>query len=181
VVDPIDGTRAFLNDRPWWAISIAVIENQRPVAGVVFAPELGETYTAMVGGGAARNGEPIRASAATKLEGSAMAGRPELFASPRWPTPWPPMRVAWRNSTALRMCLVGAGEFDAALAPAPKHDWDIAAGDLVASEAGAFVGDHTGAVFRYNRAQPLQASLVCAAPALAPLILERVRHIGQAN
>lgn len=182
VVDPIDGTRAFLNDRPWWAISIAVIEDQRPVAGVVFAPELAETYAAAAGGrGATLNGAAIRTSGAAALEGCAMAGDPRLFPHPRWPVPWPRMRVEQRNSTALRMCLVAAGAFDAAVAPVSKSDWDVAAGDLIASEAGCFVGDHTGAAFRYNRARPAQASLICAAPALAPLILERVRHIGQPN
>jgi myo-inositol-1(or 4)-monophosphatase len=181
VVDPIDGTRAFLNDRPWWAISIAVVEDQRPIAGVVFAPELQETYAAAAGGGATLNGAPIRTSGTEALEGCAMAGDPRLFPNPRWPVPWPAMRVEQRNSTALRMCLVAAGAFDAAVAPVAKSDWDVAAGDLIATEAGCFVGDHTGAAFRYNRARPAQASLVCAAPALAPLILERVRHIGQPN
>jgi myo-inositol-1(or 4)-monophosphatase len=179
VVDPIDGTRAFLNELPWWSISIAVIEDQRPVAGVVFAPELGETYAATAGGGATRNGQPIRPSAASELEGCAMVGNMQMFASPRWPRPWPAMRVEARSSTAYRMCLVAAGEFDAAVAPVAKADWDVAAGDLIATEAGCFVGDHTGAVFRYNRARPAQPSLVVATPALAPLILEHLRPIGQ--
>jgi myo-inositol-1(or 4)-monophosphatase len=61
-----------------------------------------------------------------------------------------------------------------------KSDWDVAAGDLIATESGAFVGDHTGQPFRYNRSRPSQGSLVCCAPALAPLILRRVRHIGTA-
>jgi len=181
VVDPIDGTRAFLNDAPWWAISIAVVEDGQPVAGVVFAPEVGETYCATAGGGATLNGAAITHSEASVLEGIAMAGDPRLFAHPRWPIPWPAMRVEARNSTALRMCLVAAGAFDAVVAPIPKADWDVAAGDLIAREAGCFVGDHTGARFRYNLPVPSQASLVCTTPALAPLILERVRHIGQAN
>lgn len=181
VVDPIDGTRAFLNARPWWAVSIAVVEGDRPFAGVVFAPELSETYAARAGGGATCNGDSIRVSAAEALEACRMAGDPRLFVHPDWPTPWPAMQVEQRNSTAYRMCLVAAGVFDAAVAPVPKHDWDLAAADLIAGEAGAFVGDHTGAAFRYNRESPVQASLVCAAPALAPLILERVRHIGSGN
>ena len=57
----------------------------------------------------------------------------------------------------------------------------IAAGDLIAREAGCFVGDHTGSAFRYNAPRPSQASLICATPGLAPLILERVRHMGARN
>jgi myo-inositol-1(or 4)-monophosphatase len=181
VVDPIDGTRAFLNDKPWWSISIAVVEDQRPIAGVVFAPELDETYSAAVGGGATLNGAAIRTSGATALEDCAMSGDPRMFLSPRWPVAWPAMRVEQRNSTALRMCLVAAGVFDAAVAPVAKFDWDVAAGDLIALEAGCWVGDHNGHGFRYNGPKVTQPSLVCAAPALVPLILQRVGHIGQAN
>jgi myo-inositol-1(or 4)-monophosphatase len=178
VVDPIDGTRAFLNDRPWWSVSVAVVEHARPIAGVVFAPQLDETYTATVNGGAALNGQPIAPSGVGILDGCGMVGDPRVFEHADWPIPWPAMRVEQRNSTAYRMCLVGAGVFDAAVAVVPKHDWDLAAADLIATEAGCFVGDHTGAVFRYNGAIPIQRSLVCAAPSLAPLILERVTHIG---
>lgn len=181
MVDPIDGTRAFLNDRPWWAVSIAVVDGERPVAGVVFAPEVGETYAAQAGQGATLDGRPIRAGDASTLEACRMAGDPNMFRHPSWPVPWPEMRVEPRNSTAYRMCLVAAGSFDAAVAPVAKHDWDLAAADLIASEAGAFVGDHHGRTFRYNRPKPVQASLVCAAPGLTPLILDRVRHIRSGN
>lgn len=181
VVDPIDGTRAFLKDRPWWAVSIAVVEDRRPIAGVVFAPQLEETFDAIAGGGARLNGEPIAASAAEAIEGCGMLGDPRMFSHPAWPIPWPSMRVESKNSTAYRICAVGAGMFDAALALVPKHDWDLAAADLIAGEAGAFVGDHRGRPFRYNGPLPSQPSLICTAPRLAPLILERVRHIAIGN
>jgi myo-inositol-1(or 4)-monophosphatase len=181
VVDPIDGTRAFLNERPWWAVSLAIVEGDRPVAGVVYAPEVGETYAAAAGQGATLNGAPIAASSCSALEGCRLVGDPALYRRPEWPIPWPEMVVEPRNSTAYRMCLVASGAFDGAVAPLPKHDWDLAAGDLIATEAGAYVGDHLGRAFRYNRPKPVQASLVCAAKTLAPLILERVRHIGAAN
>lgn len=181
VVDPIDGTRAFLNNRPWWSISLAVVEGDRAVAGVVFAPEFDEVYAATAGGGATLNGQPLAHSAVSALEACRMVGDPRVFGHPAWPTPWPAMQIEQRNSTAYRMCLVAAGQFDAAVAPVRKSDWDVAAGDLIAREAGCFVGDHTGAPFRYNRARPSQLSLICATPALAPLILERVGHIGARN
>lgn len=181
VVDPIDGTRAFLKGRPWWSVAIAVVEDGEAVAAVVFAPEMDETYAATLQGPATRNGEVIRPSAATALEDCRMVGDPVVFDHWSWPRPWPAMRVEQRNSTAYRMCLVAAGEFDAAVAPLRKADWDVAAGDLIARRAGCFVGDHTGAAFRYNRVRPSQASLICATPALAPLILERVGHIGARN
>ncbi|WP_374573143.1 3'(2'),5'-bisphosphate nucleotidase CysQ [Phenylobacterium sp.] len=178
VVDPIDGTRAFLKDRPWWAVSVAVVEETRPVAGVVVAPQVGQVFAATEGGGATLNGAPIRPSDAAALEDCAMVGDARMFAHPSWPAPWPPMRIESRNSTAYRMCLVASGDFDAALALVAKADWDLAAADLIAREAGAVVSDHLGRPFSYNGPIPAQKSLMCAAPALAPLILERVRHIA---
>lgn len=178
VVDPIDGTRAFLNQRPWWAVSVAVVEDGRPVAGVVFAPQLAELFAASADGPATLNGAPIAPSDASEIEGCGMVGDPRVFARLDWPTPWPPMRIEQRNSTAYRMCLVAAGQFDAAVAPGVKHDWDLAAADLIATRAGCFVGDHAGRAFRYNGPDPVQRSLICTTPALAPLILSRVRHIG---
>ncbi len=178
VVDPIDGTRAFLNDRPWWAVSAAVVEDDRPIAGVVFAPQTGEVYAAAVGDGATLNGRPIRVSETSALEDAGIVGEPRLFTHIDWPTPWPAMRVEPRNSTAYRMCLVASGDFDATLTLAPKHDWDLAAADLIAREAGAQCGDHQGGVFSYNRSIPQQSNLVCANPLIAPLILERLAHIA---
>lgn len=178
VVDPIDGTRAYIKGRPWWSVSIAVVEGDQPIAGAVVAPQLDEAYTAIHGGGARRNGAEIRPSDAHALEQCAMVGDARMFAHPAWPTPWPAMRVEPRNSTAYRMCLVASGDFDAALALVAKADWDLAAADLIAREAGAYVGDHLGGGFSYNGRNPAQKSLLCATQGLAPLILERVRHIA---
>ncbi|WP_312160276.1 3'(2'),5'-bisphosphate nucleotidase CysQ [Phenylobacterium sp.] len=181
VVDPIDGTRAFIKNRPWWAVSVAVVEDDKPIAGVVFAPDVDETYQSIAGAGATLNGQAIHASDREVIEGCGMVGDARMFAHPAWPAPWPPMRIEARNSTAYRLCIIAAGAFDATLALVAKFDWDLAAADLIAREAGAFVGDHRGRPFVYNGAKPAQPSLVCAAPRLAPLILERVRHIDLPN
>ena len=178
VVDPIDGTRAFIKGRPWWSVSIAVVEDDQPIAGVVVAPQVGEAYSAVAGQGAWCNDAPIRTSAVQVLEGCGMVGDQRMFSHPSWPRPWPQMRVEARSSTAYRMCLVASGAFDAALALVAKADWDLAAGDLIAREAGAYVGDHLGRPFTYNGQIPAQHSLVCATPGLVPLILDRVQHIA---
>jgi myo-inositol-1(or 4)-monophosphatase len=177
VVDPIDGTVAYIKNKPWFTVCVAVVEDGRPTVGVVHAPELGETYEAIAGGGARLNGAPIAPSDRVELEGAALVGDPNMFADPRWPRPWPPMQVERRNSIAYRMALVASGAFDAALALTPKNDWDLAAADLIAREAGAFVGDHHGRPFLYNQPLPQQRSLLCAAPGLSELILQRVGHI----
>lgn len=177
LVDPIDGTAAYLKGKPWFSVSIAVVEKGRPIAGVVLAPALDQTYAATLGGGATLNGAPIAPSATAGLDDAAMLGDAKMFAYPGWPTPWPAMRIESRNSIAYRICLVASGDFDAAVALSPKNEWDLAAADLICSEAGAVLSDHHGHGFTYNEAIPLLPSLVCANRALAPLILSRVEHI----
>ncbi len=177
VVDPIDGTSAYLKNRPWWSVSIAVVEAGRPTAGVVHAPDMAETYQALAGAGATRNGAPIAPSDATAIEGCAMLGDKPMFAHPAWPEPWPAMRIETRNSIAYRLCLVASGAFDAALALSSKSEWDLAAADLIATEAGCLVTTHKGAPMAYNRLVPSAASLVCAGPALHRLILRRLEPI----
>jgi myo-inositol-1(or 4)-monophosphatase len=177
VVDPIDGTFAFIKGRPWWAVSIAVVEDGLPVAGVLEVPALGESYAAQAGAGAWLNGAPIRAADRGELEGSAVLADARTLQRHAGPVPWPEMRFESRNSVAYRMALAASGAFDAVVALSAKCDWDLAAADLIAREAGALVTDHLGQRFVYNRPSARKRSLICAGPALHRLILERVGHI----
>ena len=177
VVDPIDGTIAFIKGRPWWVVSIAVVEDGRPTAGVLNAPAVGEVYTAEVGGGAHLGRAPIHATHREALEGAAMLSDVRTIRHPSWAEPWPEMRIESRNSVAYRMALVAAGAFDAVLALSSKCDWDLAAADLIAAEAGALSTDHRGRPFAYNQPSVQKPSLICAGPPLHRLILERVSHI----
>jgi myo-inositol-1(or 4)-monophosphatase len=177
VVDPIDGTASYLKGRPWWSVSVAVVEAGRPTAAVVFAPDVSETYEAVAGAGATRNGAPIAPSQMDSLEDCAMLGDAPMFAHPAWRRPWPPMRIENRNSIAYRVCLVACGDFDAAVALSSKGEWDLAAADLIATEAGCRVTSHKGRPLSYNRPVPSHRSMICAGPALHRLILERVEPI----
>lgn len=178
VVDPIDGTVAFMKGKPWWCVPIAVVEDGRPIAAVIHAPMLNETYEATLGGGARLNGRPIHASDTDTLDDAGMLADARLMQGPQWDEPWPAMRYEKRNAIAYRMALVAAGAFDAAVALSPKWDWDVAAGALIAQEAGAKVTDHRGDPWRFNRPDPRQVSLICAAPALHPLIVRRTGTIA---
>ncbi|OGN43268.1 MAG: 3'(2'),5'-bisphosphate nucleotidase CysQ [Caulobacterales bacterium RIFCSPHIGHO2_01_FULL_70_19] len=181
VVDPIDGTVAYMKNKPWWCIPVAVVEDGRPVAAVIHAPALGETFAATLGGGAALNDAPISASDTTDLDDASVLADARLLEGPHWPEPWPAMRFEKRNAIAYRMALVAAGAFDAAIALTPKWDWDVCAGALIVEEAGGRVSDHHGGAWRFNRPDPRQNSLVCAAPALHPLILRRTAPVPLAG
>ncbi len=177
IVDPIDGTRAYMRGKPWWAVCIAVVEDGRPVAGVVYAAALDERYQALEGEGATLNGRPIHASKTTALEGCRMLGDAKMFAHPAWRTPWPPMTIESRNAVAYRMALVASGQDDAAVALSSKSEWDIAAAALIATEAGAVVSDHKGKAFAFNTPKAKARSLICAAPGVYSLILARTSPI----
>lgn len=154
VVDPIDGTIAFIKGRPHFTISIAVVAAARPIAAVVFNPITRECFAAHKGGGATLDGVAVHASEQSAIEGCRMLAPRQMFEHPGWSKPpnrpWPPMQIEQRNSIAYRLALVGAGRFDAAIALSSKHDWDLAAGDLIAHEAGGRVTDHRGETLRYN-------------------------------
>lgn len=170
VVDPIDGTVAYMKQRPWFSVSIAVVEDGRPVAGVVHAPAVVETYEATADGPSLVNGVPIQASGTCALEGCNVLGDKSTLIEPAWPI----MQVENRNSVAYRICLVAAGAFDAAIALSNKCDWDLAAADLIATRASALVTDAAGRPFLYNLPSATKHSVVCAPEPLHRLILERI-------
>jgi myo-inositol-1(or 4)-monophosphatase len=181
IVDPIDGTAAFLKTRPYFSISVAVTEAARPVAAVVYNPITEECFTAALDGGSRCNATAVHVSDCAAIEGCRILGPKDLFAHPAWSappnTPWPPMLIENRNSIAYRMSLVASGAFDAAMSLSPKNDWDVAAAYLIVREAGGQVTTHQGNPFVFGRTPPIQRSLVCAGPALHAQLLERVKHI----
>jgi myo-inositol-1(or 4)-monophosphatase len=177
VVDPIDGTRAFIKAKPHFTICIGLLDQSKPVVGVVFNPATGEMFEASHGGGARLNSIAIAPSTTDKIEDCAMLGDQGMFKHPAWPIPWPHMDVVSRNSIAYRMCLVAAGHYDGAIALSAKCDWDLAAAAVIVAEAGALATTHEGEAFAYDHVIPLQKSLVVAGKALHPLLIERVNHV----
>jgi len=162
IIDPIDGTIAFLKNRPHFTICAAVVTDGRPSCGVVFNPISDELYSAAKGGGAHRNALPIRVGSRERLEGAAMLGDRSHLAQ----APWPPMHVQNRNSVAYRLALVADGSADASVSLTAKRDWDLAAADIILEESGGCLSDATGHMLVYNRPVTKQASLVAANPAL---------------
>ncbi|GIU67590.1 inositol monophosphatase family protein [Candidatus Phycosocius spiralis] len=177
VVDPIDGTRAFIKAKPHFTICIGLLDHNVPVLGVVFNPATGEMFEAIQGGGARLNGVEIAPSTCDAIEGCAMLGDPAMFRHPAWQPPWPQMDVVSRNSIAYRMCLVACGQYDAAIALSAKQDWDLVAASVIVDEAGAIATTHEGAALMYNQPNPRQISLVVAGRGLHSLLIGRVHHV----
>jgi len=177
IVDPIDGTLAFIKKRPHFTVSIALVEAGTPVLGAVFNPMLGELFEAEAGGGARLGGVPIKVSSQPVIEGCRMLGPRDVFTHPIWPEPWPAMQIENRNSIAYRLALVAAGQFDAMMALTKKREWDVAAGDLILREAGGLITTHKGEILRYNQPDPIVPSLVGAGTALHAEIMGKVGQI----
>ena len=162
IVDPIDGTRGFADGDARWAVSIALVEDGRPIVGVVAAPALGESFVASLGEGARRNRDVLKLSASARLAGGRLAG------------PQPSAKKTAENagmtlvpkipSLALRFAHVASGAIEAAVSSANSHDWDIAAADLILHEAGGKLTGLDGRAPVYNRRE-LKHGPLAAAPA----------------
>jgi myo-inositol-1(or 4)-monophosphatase len=174
IVDPIDGTRAYISGRNDWTISVALAHQGRPQLAALYAPVTDEMFIAARGRSATRNGTPMRPSAGEGLTGARLAGpkryldrlgslNPQIVALPKV------------FSLALRLTRVAQGELDAAFASAGSHAWDLAAADLLVHEAGGVMTDFAGNPLSYDRPQATYSSLIAAGPARHGTLIDLVR------
>ena len=174
IVDPIDGTRAYIAGEPTWAHSLAVVDNGRPVAAVVHLPVRKKTYAAALGHGATLNGAALHASDRTEVAGSTFLAARVSFEAQHWKGPVPEVDRAFRPSLAYRLALVGEGRFDGMLTLRPTWEWDVAAGALIATEAGATVTDRRGRPLVFNNADPRLDGVLAAGRVLHAEVTARM-------
>ncbi|WFU17899.1 3'(2'),5'-bisphosphate nucleotidase CysQ [Bradyrhizobium sp. CB3481] len=174
IVDPIDGTRAYLAHREDWCVSVALVAGSTPVLAAVFAPVSDEFFFAVRGQGTTHNEKPVRATAGTELDFSRMAGpKPlvqRLSTSPGDITLHP--RI---GSLALRLCRVADGSLDAAFAGGQSRDWDLAAANLIVQEANGRMTALSGDTIEYNRREVMHGVLVAAGHDRHARIVEHFR------
>lgn len=172
IVDPIDGTRAFLAGGDEWTVSLAVVEQGRPTAGVVFCPRRNELFAARAGGGTTLNGEKISVSPKQSVEGATLSGPHSIVANKDV------MAAGFSGteilrSLAYRLAIVAAGRVDVGAARGGPSDWDLAAADLLVQEAGGRLTDLSGRNLVYNRTKTGHPGLIAAPEAL----IEPVRAV----
>ena len=163
IVDPIDGTRAFVAGEETWAHSLAVAQQGRVTAGVVYLPAMDRIYVASATSAPMKDGEVIRCSGRDRLEGANILTTKANMVPEKWPGGVPEILRSFRASLAYRMCLAAEGRFDGMLTLRDAWEWDIAAGALIAERAGAVVTDQTGVALRFN-SPAAQAKGVLALP-----------------
>ena len=174
IVDPIDGTRAYLAHREDWCVSVALVEGASPILAAVYAPVTDEFFFAARAQGATLNDRAVQATAGTELDFSRMAGpKPlvqRLSASPDDITLHP--RI---GSLALRLCRVADGSLDAAFAGGQSRDWDLAAANLIVQEANGRMTALSGDAIEYNRREVAHGILVAAGQDRHARIVEHFR------
>jgi myo-inositol-1(or 4)-monophosphatase len=175
IIDPIDGTRAFIAGEETFAHSLAVAHRGKVTAGVVFLPALDKIYTASITAPPLKDGQPIAASRRDRLEGADILTTKANLAPEKWPGGVPDINRSFRASLAYRLCLAAEGRHDGMLTLRDAWEWDIAAGGLIAERAGAVVTDQTGAALRFNTASAMAQGVLAMPPALHAEALVRLK------
>lgn len=172
VVDPIDGTNSFVSGRAEFAVCVGLVEDGRPILGVVHNPATGEVYHASREGGAFLDGRPIRVSARGPADAPRMVGsrwemkRGELDGFRDW-------AVEPLGSTAYKMCRVADGRAEGFVSRGPKSEWDVCAPQVIVEEAGGRVTCLDGTVPTYNRRDPAWTGIAASNGAVHDELLRR--------
>jgi myo-inositol-1(or 4)-monophosphatase len=179
VIDPIDGTKAFIRREPEFCISVALVEDGRPVVAAVFNPSSDELFAAMKGGGLLLNHEPVSPQEDREDRSPVIALSPwelrigrfqsiEALATNR------PMRsIAWA------LALAASGRIHAVATLETENEWDVAAGALLIEEAGGTMCDGSGQDLGFNRTLPRYEGIIAAHPSCPDSVARHLRAISR--
>lgn len=165
IIDPIDGTRGFLAGKTDWCVSIAITDQGRPVAGVLYQPLTECLFASASGHGASVNGEPLLVAQRRDLAG-AVIGSTKNAARSLLAAHSDLKMAPYCASLALRLAAVATGEVDVAIAGANAADWDLAAADLLVQEAGGHCLNEAGFTALYEQAPFRHPRLIASNPRL---------------
>ncbi len=171
VIDPVDGTREFIQGIPEWCVSIGLVVDGRPVAGGILNPAVGHRIVGSVDDGVTLNGAPVTGTNLDQIDGAlVLASRSEVKRG-EW-NPFFSTAISVRNmgSVAYKLGCVGAGLADATWTLVPKHEWDVAAGAALVVAAGGAVFGPDGETIDFNQKHPLLPGFVATTgPLEAPV------------
>ena len=161
VVDPIDGTREFIEGVPQFAVSIAFVVEGVPQVSIVFNPAKDRFYKAAAGQGAFLNDEAIQVTPRHEIDGALLlVSRSEP--QKKFQAFVERCDLKPIGSIAYRLAKVAGGDGDATITFRTIHEWDICAGVLMVQEAGGKAVDGSGAIMRFNRELPKHRGVVAA-------------------
>lgn len=176
VVDPIDGTREFIEGVPEWCISIGLLEGGEPVAGGIFNPATDELIVGAVGHGVTYNDAPTQVTEPDVDGGatvSVLASRSEIRRGEWTRFEGGPIEVRPCGSVAYKLGLVAAGKADATWTLVGKSEWDIAGGAALVRAAGGIVSLRDGAPPLFNQPKPVYPNFVASGRNVADIAIGR--------
>lgn len=173
VVDPLDGTKEFVEGVPHYSVAAGLVEDGVPILGVVLNPSTGSAVWAVRGGGCFRDGKPVRAAEGRVLG----ASRSEIKRGE-----FEPFAADWQveplGSIAWKLALVAAGGIAATVSRGPKHEWDVCAGAMLVEEAGGRVADCFEGALRFNQSFPKTKGILAGAPGAWGRVAAKLREVG---
>jgi myo-inositol-1(or 4)-monophosphatase len=175
IVDPIDGTRSFINGYPEFAISIGLVENQRPLVGVVYNPATDELYAARRGHGAWRVGG-AKLNVQNAVSPALVASRTEISEGELQPFE-DAFRIQGTGSTAYKMMKVADGTAQVFVSRGPKSEWDVCAGVLIVEEAGGRATDLKGRSLSFNQPRTGSYGILATNGALHSQMIDRLADL----
>lgn len=173
VVDPLDGTKEFIEGLPEFCTSIAAVANGRPIAGGVLNPAAGMRIVGAVGSDVTVNGHTAETMDVSSFEGlRVLASRSECKRGTWTHVADRGIEVVPMGSVAYKFARVAAGLDPLTWTPVPKHDWDVAAGAaLIASAGGRTVG-LDGKDLLFNRPDPWMSGAIAVPKGIDPFLTE---------
>ncbi|MGV8951815.1 MAG: 3'(2'),5'-bisphosphate nucleotidase CysQ [Cypionkella sp.] len=175
IIDPIDGTRAFIAGERNFSHSLAVARNGEVTAAAVYLPAKDQLFTASLDGPALCDGQAIAPTQTLLAQDPKILTPKANLDSDFWQGTPPVFRRSFRTSLAYRLCLVAEGRHDGMMSFRNTWEWDIAAGSLIATRAGAVVSDGKGQPLRFNNPHPQTAGVLAAGPALHAELVARLK------
>lgn len=173
IVDPLDGTREFVDGIPEWCISVGLVVEGVAVAGGICNPATNEVFLGSTDLGVAYNGKPVRAKKGTDMAGAVVLASRQECRRGEW-TQFEQNQFTVRpvGSVAYKLALVAAGLADATWTLSPKHEWDVAGGIALVTAAGGRSGFTDDSGLRFNRSNPLLPGLIASGAGLWPKIVQ---------
>jgi myo-inositol-1(or 4)-monophosphatase len=181
VVDPLDGTREFVEGIPEFCASIAFVERGHPVAGGILNPATDELFLGSVSSGITYQGTPAHSSRHNLLNGATVLGSRSETKRGEWKKfERAPFRVQPMGSVAYKLARVSAGLADITFTLTPKHEWDVAGGAALVLSGGGFVETLDGPLV-CNQPDPLISGLIAGGPFVKDELLEFLAPYTQAE
>lgn len=171
VVDPLDGTREFVDGIPEWCISIGLVESGVAIAGGTSNPATGEIFLGALNCGVTYNGTSVHVSQRLTLKNARVLASRSEYKRGEWQRfEGAGFAVQPMGSVAYKLSLVAAGKADATWTLCPKHEWDVAAGVALVTASGGSISSLENEQPIFNRREPLFSGLIASGPQLEPIV-----------